>query len=173
MRKDEIERLQREVEELREIKRRQALGESTPEDEARLAAGRSETSIEFVGAAVALAVLVLGLGWWFAGADEREEERQAKREAAAERREARRNDPAVQRRSAVHVCQQFVTERLRDPDSARFPSGAAQIVDPGKFEVAGVVVARNAFGGMADQPYHCELALTDRHWRAISIRIGD
>lgn len=103
----------------------------------------------------------------------KEQARAEAREQAAQRDRERMADPAHQARMAVSACQEFVTSRLLDPDSARWIESPRVTESASVWTVQGVVVAGNRFGGMTDSHYSCRVTNAAGDWREISVTFSD
>lgn len=169
MRDEQIRQLEKEVAELERLAEAERSGEISDEDQARLDRMRekaeSDTALTAVGAAVALAVVVVAGLWWWIGADNRESERQATQ---------RDSTPAL-KSGAAYACAEFVKRQLKAPTTAQFPRQGRGVseVSSGVFEVSGQVDAQNSFGAQLRHGYFCRVKLEDGDWLPVDVRIHD
>jgi len=83
-----------------------------------------------------------------------------------------------QETTAFVMCQRPVTQRLRSPSSAKFPTittpGARSVhAGGGRYIVDGFVDAQNGFGAMLRSKWECEIKENaDKTWSLLNLKIN-
>jgi hypothetical protein len=77
------------------------------------------------------------------------------------------NPSSAKKRAAYAACQQFVTQKLKAPATAHFPSFEERFVTDGAgvFSVYSHVDSQNSFGAQIRTTYRCDVSTDNgEHW---------
>lgn len=153
MKSDEIERLERQIQEIEELQAKKEAGEISDADARRLeqltSQARSEANAQTFGGLAALVLVAAVAVWWFWESDD---------SAESEKVDAPREmDWSLH---AVVQCEKEVKRRLKAPSTAKFVTREQEVYKMGESEwgVIGAVDAQNSFGATVRSEFACKLS---------------